>query len=105
LPIFVELIFGGADENSVFLSVYAYFRGFLAHENLGVSCSGGSAAGTAGPSEVGRQVKQAGEVGRGRGCGALGRGAGRGAGVARWAVGAECEMGCGREKEGDGLGG
>jgi hypothetical protein len=24
--------------------------------------------------------------------------------VARWAAGAECEMGCGREKEGDGLG-
>jgi hypothetical protein len=28
-----------AAENSLFLSVYAYFRGFLANENLGVSCS------------------------------------------------------------------
>jgi hypothetical protein len=64
----------------------------------------GAAAGAAGASEMGRQVEQAGEVGHGRGCGALGREAGRGAGVARWAAGAECEMGCGREKEGDGLG-
>jgi hypothetical protein len=44
LHIFVEHIFGGyfrrhADENSLFSSVYAYFRGVLAHENLGVFCS------------------------------------------------------------------
>jgi hypothetical protein len=44
LPIFVEHIFGGyfrqhVDENSLFSSVYAYFRGFLALENLGISYS------------------------------------------------------------------
>jgi hypothetical protein len=36
VPIFVELIFGGYFRRPA----EAYFRGFLAHENLGDSCSG-----------------------------------------------------------------
>jgi hypothetical protein len=51
---------------------------------------------------VGRQVEQAGEVGRGRGGGAMGWEAGRGAGVARWAAGGEAgELGRGGEGEAD----
>jgi hypothetical protein len=35
----LNLFSAAADENRLFSSIYAYFRGFLAHENLGVSCS------------------------------------------------------------------
>jgi hypothetical protein len=31
--------FRGPGKNSLFSSVYAYFRGFLTHENICVSCS------------------------------------------------------------------
>jgi hypothetical protein len=63
---------------------------------------GGAAAGAVGPSEVGRQVEQADEVGRGRGCGAMGREAGRGTGVARWVAGAEAgSWAAGGEEEAD----
>jgi hypothetical protein len=37
---FSSNIFSAAIFVGLFSSVYAYFRGFLAHENLGVSCSG-----------------------------------------------------------------
>jgi hypothetical protein len=49
---------------------------------------------------LGCRVEQAGEVGRRRGCGALGQETGRGAGVARWAAGAKRDG----LREGDGLG-